>query len=403
MLELCFGKPSRRLPGSFLVFIILLSTSPAFLTVSAQTVWPKKKWSISDASEQGMDPSVLDALHKRIRRGEFGYVDQMLVVRNGNIVFDEEYSHDYVGANADRDPSSDQYNYYSPNWHPFYHGSELHTLQSVTKSIPSAVVGIAIGRGDLPGVDMAVIEAFDSSQIQNLDERKRSITLADLLTMRAGIDWNEREFPYSDPRNVAIQLEASGDWVEFVINRSMSHEPGTHFAYSSGVSQLLSYLITEATGKTIDDYAREHLFRRIGIKKFYWKKTPSGLPDTEGGLYLTASDLARFGYLYLHNGEWNGEQILPEGWVAETARLYVGDVNPANPDDNRGYGYQWWLIPYDGAQSSHYLAGLGYGGQYLFVVPEKQLVVVFTGWNIYTPTPSIIRAFEDYVLRAAIR
>jgi CubicO group peptidase (beta-lactamase class C family) len=183
----------------------------------------------------------------------------------------------------------------------------------------------------------------------------------------------------------------------------MAHEPGTQFAYSSGVSQLLSHVVTEGSGETIDKYAREHLFRKIGIKKFYWKMTPSGLPDTEGGLYLTAQDLARIGYLFLHDGTWRGERILPEGWVGETARPWVADVNPSNPTDNRGYGYHWWLIPYDGDNASHYLAALGYGGQYLFVVPEKQIVAVFTGWNIYQPTPSIVEAFEGYVLRSVVR
>ena len=258
-----------------------------------------------------MDPSLLDALHKRLRRGEFGYVDHMLVIRYGNVVFDEEYEHDYVGANAGRDQSSGQYNYFDPNWHPFYHGSKLHSLQSITKSVTSAVIGIAIGRGDISSVDMVVLDAFEGSEISNVDDWKRDMTLADLLTMRAGIDWNELEYPYSDPRNVAIQLEASDDWVDFVINRPMSHEPGTFFSYSSGVSQLLSHILTAGTGKNIDKYTREYLFRPLGIKKFYWKPTPSGLPDTEGGLYLTASDLARIGYLYLHDGKWNDDQVLP--------------------------------------------------------------------------------------------
>ncbi len=350
-----------------------------------------------------MDPSLLDALAKRLRRGEFGYVDHMLVIRNGNIVFDEEFEHDYVGANADRDQSSGQYNYFDLNWHPFYHGSGLHSLQSVTKSVTSAVIGIAIGRGDIPGVDMPVLDAFDISRIENVDDWKRGLTLADLLTMRAGIAWDEREYPYSDPRNVAIQLEASDDWVDFVINRPMAHKPGTVFSYNSGVSQLLSHILTASTGRTIDRYAREHLFRPIGIKKFYWKMTPSGMPDAEGGLYLTASDMARIGYLYLNDGKWNEDQILPEGWVAETVRLHVSGTDTSGFDDNRGYGYQWWLIPYSGKQASHYLAGIGYGGQYIFVVPEKKIVTVFTGWNIYGPTPSIVEAFESYVLRSAIR
>ena len=388
-----------------IALLVLLAGIPCQppLPASAQTVWPKKKWSTSDASEQGMDPSLLDVLHKQFRRGDYGYVDQMLVIRNGHVVFDESYENDYVAANAESLDEPGQYNYRDSNWHPFYHGSDLHTLQSVTKSVTSAVVGVAIGRGDIAGIDMPVIDSFDASEIDNLDEWKRAIDLEDLLTMRAGIEWNEGAVPYSDPQNVAIQLEASDDWVSFVINRPMSDSPGTRFSYSSGVSQILSHILNEQTGQTIDRYAREHLFRPLGIKKFYWKTTPTGLPDTEGGLYLKARDLARIGYLYLHDGMWNGERILPEGWVGNTATLHVPDVDPSSPNDDRGYGLHWWLIPYNGGQSTHYLAAMGYGGQYLFVVPEKQLVAVFTGWNIYGPTPGIVEAFEAYVLRAVVR
>lgn len=384
------------------IVVALLATLIGVDQTTAQ-VWPSKKWSESNASDQGMDPSMLDALHKRIKRGEFGYVDQMLIVRNGHIVFNEKYTHDYVGANAGKDQESSQYNYYSSNWHPYYHGSELHTLQSVTKSVTSAVVGIAIRRGDLSGLDALVIDSFDANTIENLDDRKRAITIEDLLTMRAGIDWDETTYPYSDPRNTAIQLEASEDWVQFVINRPMSHQPGTHFAYSSGASQLLSHVIKSKTGKNIDEYAREHLFRPIGIKKTYWKKTPSGLPDTEGGLYLKAEDIARIGYLYINDGVWNETRVLPQQWVTDTATPSIPDVNPESNSDNRGYGYQWWLVPYKGNRATHFLAGMGYGGQYLFVVPEKQIVAVFTGWNIYGRTQSIVQGFRDYVLRAAIR
>lgn len=368
-----------------------------------QTVWPKKQWSRSDPSEQGIDPSVLEALSKRIRRGEFGYVDEMLIIRNGHLVFDETYRNDYVLANTDRDPTQDQYNYYCPNWHPYYHGTDLHTLQSITKSVTSAVVGIAIGRGDLPGVDMRVLETFDEAKVANVDDRKRQMTLADLLTMRSGLDWDEFTYPYNDARNPAAQLEASHDWVQFVIDRPMAYTPGTHFSYSSGVSQLLSHIVSEGAGESIDEYAREYLFRPLGIKKFYWKKTPTGLADTEGGLYLTTDDLARIGYLYLNDGVWNGNRILPEGWVGATSRVAVRDAWPSNPANNEGYGYQWWLVPYEGSSTRHFLAANGYGGQFLFVVPQKNLIAVFTGWNIYGPVPSIKDAFVNYVLRSVVR
>ncbi|HEY5565175.1 MAG TPA: hypothetical protein VIL33_06265, partial [Rhodothermia bacterium] len=138
------GRAVRALTLAFIgVFLGLGVSVTGPLDALGQTVWPKKQWRKADPSEQGIDPSVLDALHKRIRRGEFGYVDQLVVIRNGHLVFDETYQNDYVAANADRDPAPHQYNYFNPNWHPYYHGTDLHTLQSITKSVTSAVVGIA--------------------------------------------------------------------------------------------------------------------------------------------------------------------------------------------------------------------------------------------------------------------
>jgi CubicO group peptidase (beta-lactamase class C family) len=133
----------------------------------------------------------------------------------------------------------------------------------------------------------------------------------------------------------------------------------------------------QATGKHADDYAREHLFAPLGINDFYWKKTPTGLVDTEGGLYVEAEDLARIGYLYLNDGIWNDRRILPENWVAET-------MNPAIDVPNwvAAYGFQWWLLPYEGKTQNWAYTGLGYGGQKLYVIPEYDLVAVFIGWNI---------------------
>lgn len=329
--------------GVFLACLVAGSAGSA----RAQTTWPKKQWHRADPSEQGMDPSVLEALHKRMRRGDFGYVDQMIVIRNGHLVFDETYENDYLAANADRNPSPDQYDYYSPNWLPFYHGTDLHTMQSITKSITAAVVGVAVGRGDLPAVDTGVLDTFGEGRVAEVDDREGEMT--------------------------------------------------------GGVSQPLSHVVSEAAGEPIDEYAREYLFRPLGIKQFYWKKTTTGLPDTEGGLYMTGEDLARIGYLYLNDGMWNGTRILPEGWVQATSRPAVRSAWPSNRADDEDYGYQWWLVPYRGSRSSHFLAANGYGGQFLFVVPEKNLIAVFTGWNIYGPVPSIKDAFVNYVLRAVIR
>src|SRR5262249_52237019 len=150
--------------------------------------------------------------------------------------------------------------------------------------------------------------------LSKADPRLRRSTLHDLLTMRSGIEWHEQDRPLDDT-NTTIQLERSKDWIAFTLAQPMDSDPGTKWAYNSGGSILLSGIIKPAPGKSIDDYTSQPLFAPLGIKDFYWKRTPTGHPDTEGGLYLKPEDLAKVGYLYLMRGMWNGQRILPEGFV----------------------------------------------------------------------------------------
>jgi CubicO group peptidase (beta-lactamase class C family) len=170
-------------------------------------------------------------------------------------------------------------------------------------------------------------------------------------------------------------MEASRDWIQFVLDQPMAAEPGSVFVYPSGVTELLAEVLRKATGKQADAYAAEHLFGPLGISRFSWKRTPTGHPDTEGGLYLTPRDLAKIGYLYRNDGVWEGRRVLPEGWVAASTRH---QSDPGSEGGGMKYGYQWWVLP--GAPSA--FAGIGYGGQLLVVVPALELIAVFTGWNI---------------------
>jgi CubicO group peptidase (beta-lactamase class C family) len=197
--------------------------------------------------------------------------------------------------------------------------------------------------------------------------------------MTSGIDWDESSFDYTDPRNTCAGMESSDDWVAYVLDRPMAATPGEEFVYNSGVTMLLSHILLRLTGKHADAYAREHLFGPLGIESFYWKRTPTGLIDAEGGLYLKAEDLARVGLLYAREGMWNQIRILPEGWVA--ASMAPAVVVPET--ENWNYGFQWWLLPYSEEPTKYAYTGLGYGGQRLIVLPEHNLVAVFTGWNIY--------------------
>ena len=365
-----------------LLFVLFVLSASA----SAQTKWPTQGWAIAKPADVGVDATQLDAFSAEIAAGKHGYVDSMLVIRCGQIAFEKSFPHDYdkIYGEQARKPGplnhdlNGPYNYFSANWHPFYKRGELHTMQSVTKTVTSVVFGVAMARKDFSeNLDEPILKYFDGMIVANVDERKRRITLRHMLTMTAGFDWNE-DGPYNDPSNSADIMESKRDWVRYAIDLPMAHEPGARYQYSSGVSQLLSHIFKKATGQDIQDYAKKHLLSPLGID-FFWKRTPTGLSDTEGGLYLKARDLAKIGYLFLKNGQWNGKQLLKPEWVKAS-------VAPSStPGGGMKYGFQWWLLPHGENQDKLAWTGSGFGGQRLFVVPKQDLIVVYTGWSILSP------------------
>jgi CubicO group peptidase (beta-lactamase class C family) len=348
-------------------------------------------WQLATPSERGVDGAILEKLHKEFQDGAHGYVNSFLVVRGGDLVFERYYDVDYksltknskieqakIMAKNYGENAISQYNYHDSDWHPFYRDTKLHTIQSVTKSVTSALYGIAIRRGELRSLDEEIERYFPRFAHLFKDPVKNSITIRDLLTMSAGIKWDEFTHLYTNPLNDAASMESSDDWLKFILSPPMAYAPGERFVYNSGITILLSHILEKAVNMPVDKYAQRYLFETLGIKDFYWKKTPRGLTDTESGLYLSSRDFAKFGQLYLDNGIWQGSQILPKGWVEST-------MKPAFNTGYKGnsYGFQWWLAPYDGGGSKWMLSGSGYGGQYLLIIPEHELVMVFNGWNIF--------------------
>lgn len=364
----------------FFLFIFLDSC----FNLYAQQQWPLKEWPVATPQSQSMNADSLKLLDELIVSGKYGYVDGMIVTRNGKLIYEKKYAHDYDKIYGDKakaksglnshDPGG-QYNYYNAWWHPYYRRGELHSMQSVTKTITSVIIGVAAARKEFPDLSTPILSFFDTTLVKNIDDRKRKMNIRDLLTMTAGFDWNE-SLPYTDPRNDAIIMEASFDWIQYVIDKPMATEPGQSFRYNSGGSALLSYIFRKAVGKDIEEYAAQYLFSPLGISQYFWKRIPTGLPDTEGGLYLTASDLAKIYYLYLKEGNWNGQQLIDKEWVRVSVSPAI-DVGPGVK-----YGYKWWLYEYDNHSSAYAWAGSGFGGQWPIVIPEHNIVAVFTGWNI---------------------
>jgi CubicO group peptidase (beta-lactamase class C family) len=380
---------------------------------AAQASWPTRSWPVSTPTAVGLDAKALGDLDRDLASGKHGYIDSMLIIRHGKVVYDRSYKHDYDRTYADEakqsgplnphDPAG-PYNYFNPWWHPYYRRGNLHTMQSVTKTVTSILIGVATTRKEFPDLDTPILKFFDSAKVASVDDRKKRMTIRHLLTMTAGLDWRE-DLPYNDPNNTASLLEASFDWVKFTIDRPMSDEPGSVFKYNSGATQLLSYIFSAATGKDIEEYAAQHLFGPLGIDRYYWKRSPTGLADTEGGLYLDPHDLARIAYLFLKNGRWEDKQIVSQEWVkaSVTPAITVGD---ARHDPASKYGLKWWLFPYGDGTSRLAWAGSGFGGQMPIILPDYDLVMVFTGWNILLDKPRRAvfsqRVAIDRVLHAII-
>ena len=391
---------SALLTGLLLALVVSIPHPHA----QAQGKSSTNEWPVAEPNAVGLNPTALATLDADIAAGKYGLVDTMLIIRDGKQVLARSYSHDYGKIYGDlakhegplNHDVSGPYNYFSTEFHPFYQHSDLHTMQSVSKTVTSITIGIAIGRKEFPAdLDTPILKYFDGYNIANLDERKRRITLRHLLTMTAGFQWNE-DLPYNDPKNSADVMEATHDWVQYVINQPMAAEPGKVFVYSSGVTQLLSHIFKKATGKNVDKYAADYLFQPLGIR-YHWKHSLTGLPDTEGGLYISSASLAKIGFLFLKSGMWEGKRIVPVDWV----KASVTSAMSVEDEGRRwGYGFQWWLQSYGKSPERFAWAARGFGGQELRVVPEHDLILVFTGWDILPTSPEPRRDQLERVIAA---
>jgi CubicO group peptidase (beta-lactamase class C family) len=304
---------------------------------SPQPSWPTKSWPASTPEEQGMDSASVARLIEAV--GSYKQ-DSFLVIRHGTIV-----------AEA----------YYAP-----YMAGIPHDLRSVTKSVVSTLTAIEIDRGLLDSVDHPVLDLFPEKTVANVDDNKRAMTVQNLLDMTSGIDWQERNYTRDE---TIVRFFRSPDCTEFVLNQPMSDPPGSRFNYNSGNPYVLSALITRKTGQSAFDFAKKELFEPLGITSARWGQVDAqGVTDGEAGLFLSPHDMARLGYLYLHEGTWDGRQIIPSSWVA---RAKEGKVSATN-----GFHYAnlWWSLRRQGA-----LLALGRHSQAILVLPKLDIVAVMTG------------------------
>ncbi len=322
---------------------------PAGVSGRRPAAW---EWPVSTPEEQGLDSNKLAEFEGLIRKGVLcPRLHALLIVRHGYLVVEDYFN----GWQRDG----------------------LHTLQSVSKSFTSALVGIALARGEFKSVDEKILDFFpDYKEIAHMDERKAAIRLKDILTMRAGTDYHEQG---ANSPHEQLNRQLKG-WDKFYLDRPMINPPGSQFRYDSGGVILLSAMLKRRTGMHAHEYADRFLFGPLGIEKKLWLRNLEGHTHTGGGLALTARDTAKFGLLYLKNGRWGNEQVVPEDWVRESFQTHVDLTVQGQPPS--GYGYLWWILAPDLRRESRQAvyAARGRFGQFIFVVPEYDMVVVMNSY-----------------------
>ncbi len=332
------------------------SALSAVSTQAPDQYWPTQNWRASTPEEQGMDAQKLARMLDAVKQQNLN-LRSLLIIRHGYIVSETYFASD----NQDT-----QYELYS-----------------CTKSFIATLVGIAIDKGYIDGVSHLVLDFFPDHAFENQDAFKKAMTVENLLTMTTGLDWQE-----GDP--VYVEMYRSRDWVKNVMDKPMKEQPGTAFNYCSGCSHILSAIIQKATGTNTSAFAEKTLFEPLGISNASWDTDASGIPIGGWGLHLTARDMAKLGYLYLHYGLWDGKQLVSAEWVKTATQKHTAT------DGDLDYGYQWWIYP-----SLDAYAALGRYGQTIFVVPRLDLIIVTTA-NLEDHDP-IFGLIENDIVPAVLQ
>lgn len=306
--------------------------------------WPTHDWENASPESQGMDSEILMQLHAFIQDQSLPMY-AMLIARHGRLVFE----HYYQGQTA----------------------SDTQAIHSATKSITSALVGIALCKDSLDVFDQTLPDLLPDEQLFALDEQKRTITLRHLLTMTSGMD---------SLLSGRYHFEGHTSFVEAVFATPLSSPPGQTFLYGDPPVEVLAYVLERMVNSDLLSFATEQLFRPLGISTdphsgFLWEKKPDGRYRGAAGLHLTPRDMAKFGYLYLREGYWDGQQLIPKAYVQASTRAH----NMGGWPEGSAYGLLWWITTL-GEHAAFFAAGLG--GQFIFGIPAVDLVVVISSEGV---------------------
>jgi len=340
-------------------------------------------WQVATPESVGLSKAALCPMVKWLAESKLDNVHAVLVVRHGKLVFEQYFTGDdeHLGRSAGI---------------VTFGPTVRHDERSVSKSVVSLVMGIAVDHGWIKSIDAPVFSFFPEYASLSTPEKSR-ITIRDLLTMSSGLEWHEEDVPYTSPDNSEILMDRSSDPLRAALAPGMAAEPGKIWNYNSGSTELLGAILKKATGKAVDQLAGTLLFAPLGIADFTWYKNPDGRPHAAGGLRLRPRDLAKIGQLILQRGSWNGTQVIPSAWLdAATAPHIMGEFLFF-------YGYQFWLgRSLLNGHEVKWTAAVGLGGQRLYVIPELDMVVALNS-GMYTSARQgqvALQVLDRYVMPA---
>ncbi|MBW2647490.1 MAG: serine hydrolase [Deltaproteobacteria bacterium] len=320
---------------------------------------------------EGFDASRIGLLRARIMDGAFKDINSILVVKQGKVLIEEYFNGE--------DPDT------------------LHDIRSAGKSITSALVGIAIDKGLVRGVDEKLLSYFPGVECHNgWDPRKESITLKDVLSMSFGLA-EPGEYPSWENRNWYTE-----NWIGDVLCQPIEYEPGSRFDYDSSAPALFGPIIEQSSGMSVGRFAEDFLFRPLGIEHYRWHILPDGREYTGGGFHMRPRDMAKLGQLYLQKGAWKGKQLVSKKWVEESTRSHMA----ANARLERHYGYYWWREKFligEGWIETYFASGNG--GNKIYVFPSEDLVVVISAsaYNRSYGHPQVRMMMNKSILPAVIQ
>jgi len=335
-------------------------------------------WRTAHAESVGVDPERLAAMSAAVRGRPDWNVHAILIERSGQLIYEAYFD----GEDA---------NFGMPLGKVSMTAESMHDLQSINKSVVSALVGIAHSSGAIPSLDQPLMDWFEEYPELNTSARRR-ITLANALSMTAGFDWNE-DLSLTDPRNDQVRMFLEPRPLHYALSRPIVAEPGSVFRYNGGLTQAMAAVVQRAAKTPFQDYARAKLFEPLGIVDVEWMGSLVDLPPV--WMRLHPRDLAKFGSLYLHGGQWNGKQVVPTDWIERSTRRQVRVPSPAGAQGENGYGYYWWYfcapLP---TGLTELRAAIGDGGQRVHVYPGLQMVVTILAGRYNDPDPGSFGLFR---------